>query len=284
VTASALPRRIAVAAVAIPLAFGLVWLGGWPLVGGVAALAVLGVREVYRLAEARGVRPLAGLGYLAAVAAPVAAYALSRTPALAPSLVLFAAAGWFLAVMADAVVRRPPDQGPFGAITVTLFAPLYTGALLSFLIALRHGGAHPRPAATALVFLPLVVVWTCDSLAMAGGALMGGPRFAPVISPKKTWSGTISGSVAATIIAPVYGWLVLRPAGIEIGAAPLALLGLVVSVLGQVGDLAESLLKREAGVKDSGTVFPGHGGVLDRLDSLYWALPAATAMLAVFGV
>jgi phosphatidate cytidylyltransferase len=283
-TASALPRRIAVAAVAIPIALGLVWLGGWLLVAGVATLAVLGVSEVFRLAQARGVRPLVPLGYLAAATAPLAAYALSGPPAIPPAVVLFAGVGWFLAVLVHAVLRRAPDQGPLGAVTVTVFAPLYAGVLPSFLIALRHAGGYDRPAATALVFLPLVVVWVCDSLAMAGGALMGGPRFAAVISPKKTWAGTITGSLAATAVAPFYGWLVLRPAGIDIGPGRLALLGLCISALGQAGDLAESLFKREAGVKDSGSFFPGHGGVLDRLDSLYWALPAAAALLAAYGL
>ncbi|HET7039542.1 MAG TPA: phosphatidate cytidylyltransferase, partial [Gemmatimonadales bacterium] len=141
-----------------------------------------------------------------------------------------------------------------------------------------------RPAATALVFLPLIIVWACDSLAMAGGAVMGGPKFAPVVSPNKTWSGTITGSVAATVAGPLYGLAVLQPVGIELGWERLALLGLVLSALGQVGDLAESLFKREAGVKDSGGIFPGHGGVLDRLDSLYWALPAAAALLAAYRV
>jgi phosphatidate cytidylyltransferase len=282
VTGSALLRRIAVAAVGIPVALGAVWLGGWVLVGGVALLAVVGVHELFRLAEHRGVRPLA-LGYLAAAAAPAAAYGLC-TPAVSPSVVLFGAVIWLLAVMTDAVVRRPPDQNPLSAVAVTLFAPVYAGVLLSFAIALRHGAGHPPAGATALVFLPLVVVWACDSLAMAGGALIGGPKFAPGISPKKTWAGTVSGSLGATAVAPLYGLLVLRPAGIELDAGRLALLGLVLSIVGQVGDLVESLFKREAGVKDSGGFFPGHGGVLDRLDSLYWALPTAAAFLTLWGV
>jgi len=230
-----------------------------------------------------GVRPLRPLGYLAAAAAPVMAYALIGTHLLAPAAALFLALGWVLAVMAHAVVRRAPADGPLAAVAITLFAPLYAGGLLSFLIGLRHGGGHDRPSATALVFLPLIVVWTCDSLAMAGGAVLGGPKFAPAISPRKTWSGTITGSVAATVVAPAYGALVLAPAGIALPPLRLALLGLVLSVLGQVGDLAESLLKREAGVKDSGGMFPGHGGVLDRLDSLYWALPTAVAFLTLWG-
>jgi phosphatidate cytidylyltransferase len=185
--------------------------------------------------------------------------------------------------MTEAVLRRPPDQGPLAAVTVTLFAPIYTGVLPSFLIVLRHGPALEPPAATALVFLPLIVVWSCDSLAMGGGALMGGPKFAPAISPKKTWSGTVSGTVGATVVAPLYGALVLGPQGLDLGLGRLALMGFVLSILGQVGDLAESLFKREAGVKDSGGFFPGHGGVLDRLDSLYWALPAGAGLLALWG-
>jgi phosphatidate cytidylyltransferase len=282
-TGSSLPRRIAVAAAGIPIALAAVWFGGWVLVSGVAVLALVGVHELFRLAQARGVRPLRPLGYAAAVAAPVVAYGLCRTPPLSPAAAWYAAVAWFLAVLADAVARRPPDQGPLGAVTVTVFAPLYAGVLPSFLIALRHAGGHDRPTATALVFLPLLVVWSCDSLAMAGGALIGGAKFAPAISPKKTWAGTISGSVAATIIAPLYGIVVLQPAGLDLGPVRLAVLGLVLSVLGQVGDLVESLFKREAGVKDSGGLFPGHGGVLDRLDSLYWALPAGMALLSRWG-
>jgi phosphatidate cytidylyltransferase len=171
-----------------------------------------------------------------------------------------------------------------GAVAVTLFAPIYAGVLLSFVIVLRHAGGWDPVTGTALVFLPLAIIWSCDTAAMGGGALIGGPRFAPTISPKKTWAGTIAGSVAATVVAPVYGWLVLGPAGISLDAGRLAMLGLVLSVVGQVGDLVESLFKREAGVKDSGGLFPGHGGVLDRLDSLYWALPAGAALLALWGV
>jgi phosphatidate cytidylyltransferase len=277
-------RRVMVAAAAIPVAFALVWAGGWPLVGGMAVMGVLGVWELFRLARARGVRPLEPLGYAAAAAAPVLAYGLSGGFTLSPSAVLFGAVAWVMAVMAVAVLRRPPDAAPLGAVAISIFGPLYAAALPSFLIPLRHAGGYGRPAATALVFLPLLVVWACDSLAMAGGAVLGGPKFAPTVSPKKTWSGTITGSVAATLVAPLYGLAVLRPAGIDPGWLRLALLGLVLSALGQVGDLAESLFKREAGVKDSGGLFPGHGGVLDRLDSLYWALPAAAALLAAFGV
>jgi phosphatidate cytidylyltransferase len=131
--------------------------------------------------------------------------------------------------------------------------------------------------------MPLVVTWVCDSLAMSGGSAIGGPKLAPVLSPNKTWAGAISGSVGAVILAPLYGILVLGRFGLEIEVWQLALFGLVISVVGQIGDLSESLFKREVGMKDSGGFFPGHGGVVDRFDSLYWVLPTSALLLRLFG-
>ncbi|MDH3368365.1 MAG: phosphatidate cytidylyltransferase [Gemmatimonadota bacterium] len=141
-----------------------------------------------------------------------------------------------------------------------------------------------REAGTAVVFLPLVVTWVGDSLAMFGGKWFGGPKLAPVLSPNKTWSGAVSGAVGAVVLAPLYGLLVLSPVGVNVPNWQLIVLGLALSIVGQSGDMAESLFKREAGVKDSGTFFPGHGGVLDRFDSLYWVLPATAVLLTLFGV
>jgi phosphatidate cytidylyltransferase len=282
--ASSLPRRIGVAVVGIPTALVVVYLGGWLLVLALAVLAVLGARELFGLAAARGMQPLRWLGYLAAAAAPMALYALVGGYTVRFAWLAYGAVGWLLLTMATAVARRAPSDGPLEAIAITLLAPVYAGLLPAFILVIRHGHVYTAAwAATWLVFTPLVVTWVCDTMAMAGGALVGGPKLAPVVSPKKTWAGTVAGSLSAVVVAPLYGWLLLQPHGVYLGAARLALLGLVLSVVGQVGDLAESLLKREAGVKDSGAVFPGHGGVLDRLDSLYWVLPAAAGLLTVYG-
>ena len=281
--ASSLPRRIAVAAVGIPLVALLVFLGGWPLVLALQLLAVLGTWEVYRLAAVRGVVPLAVLGYLAAAAAPVAVYA-AVIPGVSARWLAFLAAAWVILVMMGAVRRRAPDQQPLAAVAVTVFGPVYTAVLPSFILYLRHGGPYDAMGHTALVFLPLIVTWICDTAAMTGGAVFGGPKFAPVVSPNKTWSGTITGSLAGTAVAVLYGWQVLARVDIDLTWWKLAVIGFVLAGLGQVGDLAESLFKREAGVKDSGTFFPGHGGVLDRLDSLYWVLPAAAVLLTAWRV
>lgn len=276
-------RRVAVAAVAIPAALGLVRVGGWALVTALAVLAIVGTLELFRMAAAAGGRPFPLLGGALAALLPVAVYAVVRGT-VTPETLVFIGVGWVLVVMTAAVVRRAPDARPLGAVTTTLFAPVYTGLLPSFVLLYRHGTDATPWAATWLVFLPLVSVWICDSAAMTVGGMVGGPKFAPVVSPNKTWSGTIAGSLSAAVVAPVFGVLFLGPHGITIGVGRLMVLGLVVASVGQIGDLAESLFKREAGVKDSGGVFPGHGGVLDRLDSLYWALPTGAALLALYGV
>ena len=152
--------------------------------------------------------------------------------------------------------------------------------------AIRHGphsDAHPR-ASAALVILPLVVTWVCDTCAMAAGTLVGGPKLAPALSPRKTWAGAVGGAAGAVVAALVYGPLILDRMALRLGALQLAAVGVVVALSAQVGDMAESLFKREIGVKDSSTLIPGHGGVLDRLDSLYFVVPVSAGLFRLLGV
>lgn len=282
---SNLARRIAVAAIGIPAAVGIVYLGGWVLAGLLAILAVAGTQEVYRMASQLGTEPVRFVGYLGAFLLPPLGFAaLSDGLGLDPSLTAFCGAVWLMAVMTVAVGRRAPTAQPLASVAITVFGVLYAAGLPTFLLFLRHGGALPSPwAATWLVFLPVGLTWIGDTVAMAGGSLIGGRKLAPVLSPKKTWAGAIAGSVAALALAPVYGALILAPLGVSLTLWQLVVFGGVISVVGQVGDAAESLFKREAGVKDSGAFFPGHGGVLDRLDSLYWVIPTAGLLLIWFG-
>jgi phosphatidate cytidylyltransferase len=128
------------------------------------------------------------------------------------------------------------------------------------------------------------VTWVCDTAAMFGGRTFGGPKLSPVVSPGKTRSGAIAGVVGALAVAPLFSeWLFPR-AGLVLGLGQALAIAGVLSVVGQVGDLAESLFKREAGVKDSSRLLPGHGGILDRLDSLYFVVPVTAAMYRFFGV
>lgn len=283
-----LAKRIGVAAVGIPAALGIVYLGGWPLVLLVAAIGVLGVRELFQFAGRHGVEPSPVFGYPAAAILAPAAY-LAATSAGAASWLAgwwpYAAALWLIALLVWALAARRPDARPLGAVSVTVFAVAYAAALPAFLIPLRHQ-AHGLASwpGTSLVFFPLVVTWACDTFAMFGGRIFGGPKLSPVISPGKTRSGAAAGVAGALLVAVLFGLLVFPRAGIEAGLGGLLLIAAALSVAGQVGDLAESLFKREAGVKDSGTLIPGHGGVLDRFDSLYFVIPVAAVLYRALGV
>ena len=134
------------------------------------------------------------------------------------------------------------------------------------------------------MFFPLVVTWVVDTAAMFGGRAMGGPKLAPTVSPGKTRSGSLAGVVGGLVVAPLFGALVFPAVGLAIPLWELLVIAAVLGIVGQMGDLAESLFKREAGVKDSSHLIPGHGGVLDRLDSLYFVVPVAAAMYRLFGI
>jgi len=283
---SNLASRVLVAAVAIPAALVVVYIGGWALVGALAVLCVAGTREVYNLALSGGVRPLGEIGYLGAAAAPFCVFATSPGGLdFDPFVLWLGGAVWLMLVMLMATRTRSVNDRPLACASITVFGVLYAGFMLALLVLLRH---PPIPltswAATWLVFLPLVVVWVCDTLAMAGGSIIGGPKLTPSLSPNKTWAGAVSGTLGGMVVAPVYGALLLWPNGVSFPVWQLVLFGFLISSVGQAGDIAESQIKREARAKDSGTFFGGHGGVLDRLDSLYWAIPTSVILLTAFGV
>lgn len=280
-------RRVAFAVVAIPVLVGVVWLGAWPLVALLVAAATLGIDELFQLSERAGVKPFRNLGRFLAGIVPLALLAMAKLPA---DSWLFDSWGYavllsVLLVITVGVFARTPEQRPLASIAVTLFGVLYTSVLPSTLFVLRHALWGPRSwAGTALVFFPLIVTWVCDSAAMLGGQMIGGAKMAPIISPGKTRAGGIAGLVGGTAIGAAYAIVVFPRVGIELNVLSASMLALALSAIGQVGDLAESLFKREAGVKDSSALIPGHGGVLDRLDSLYFVIPAAAAGFHLLGV
>lgn len=295
-------QRVATAAIAIPLALAVVWYGGLLLVGLVLVLAVLGTRELFDLAERAGVRPLRILGLVLAGLVPLLTWVVV-TPlgeGLSPleSLVAGLLAPFWLwvqwplvtllvpiIVLSAVLFLRRPDQRPLAAAGITLLGPIYCALLPASLLLIRFAAGPERSlAAAALVFFPLVVTWLCDSFAMWGGKAIGGAKLWPEVSPGKTRSGSAAGVVGGLLAALGYAPLVLAPAGRPIPLVQAAFMGLVISIVAQVGDLVESLFKREAGVKDSSELIPGHGGVLDRLDSLYFVLPAAALLYRAFGV
>ncbi|MET4896751.1 phosphatidate cytidylyltransferase [Sphingomonadaceae bacterium jetA1] len=169
------------------------------------------------------------------------------------ALGLIAAAFFFLTI-----VSRRPDYGA-GA--------LYVGLPVLSLLAIRL-----QEDGLMLSLWTMALVWACDSGAFFAGRQFGGPKLAPSISPAKTWSGLAGGILAATLLAVLMRWTHHLPLHLVM-ATP------VLAVLAQMGDLFESALKRRAGVKDSGTVLPGHGGVMDRLDGIVPVAPVAALLI-----
>lgn len=215
-----------------------------------------------------------------AVAAAVPLYAaldrlsLLQSPAAIAAVVLVALLG--VTLWARGVEGRPLET-----VAVTAFGAVYAGGLLTFAYLLRHHRFVTTPSAgMALVLFPVVLTWASDIGAYFVGRALGRAKLMPSISPGKTRAGAV-GALAVTMAAAVaYNTLVLRPvAQLALTPAMVVIFGGVVSVVAQVGDLFESMLKRQAGVKDSSHLLPGHGGILDRLDSLYFVLPIAYLVL-----
>lgn len=285
--ASNLTQRLMVAAIAIPVAVLILWYGGLPLALLLAAVGALGARELFHLAHLTGVKALAVLGMSGAAAIAPLMWAALQQGAVGealragwPLLVL----AWLLVVLVATLAVRPPDSRPLAAAAVTILGVAYCGALPATLLLLRHAGHGTMSWAGAwLALLPLVITWICDTAAMVAGKAIGGPKLAPTVSPGKTRAGGVAGLIGGVIAAFAMLHLALVPAGIHIHASELLILGLAVSVVAQLGDLVESLFKREAGVKDSSALIPGHGGVLDRFDSLYFAIPVAWGLFRTFG-
>jgi phosphatidate cytidylyltransferase len=285
---SELVRRVGFAAVAIPVALVIVWYGGLPLAGFLAVAGALGTGELFGLAERGGTRPARALGMATAAAIPLVTYVVLVRPSAGAAVAeagVYAAALWLLLLLTWVLAVHSPGERPLEAVSVTLLGVAYTGALPAFLLLIRHGQLPTRSWAGALlVFFPLVVTWVCDTAAMFGGRTFRGPKLAPTVSPGKTRSGTVAGVIGALVVAPLFAGWIFPWVGVEMRLWEAVAVAGVLAVVGQVGDLAESLFKRQAGVKDSSHLIPGHGGVLDRLDSLYFVVPVTAAMYRFFGV
>jgi phosphatidate cytidylyltransferase len=271
---SELAKRIIAALVAAPLALFMIYLGGLPLAVFLSAVSAACAWEFYRIAAAGGLEPLDPLGIPLAGGVPLVVYT-AHVGLYRPGLEVPAVA--ILVVLGSVIWARGTQRRPLGAAASTIMGVLYTGGLLSFGFALReHPYAIGDRAGAALVAFPLVLTWASDIGAFFVGRAVGGPKLIPSVSPGKTRSGALGGLITTVIVSWVYVRYALAPIALLTMTLPATLLfGALISAAAQVGDLVESLLKREANVKDSSRLMPGHGGLLDRLDSLLFVLPLA---------
>ena len=255
-----LVERVISAVVLLPVAIWFTWMGGWPFAGLVAVAAVIASVELLMMFGP--LRAAERYGAVVAGALPLAA-AMGRAGELHPG---WAGQGLALASIGLLTLLLVSHDDlpsvPARASRVAL-AWLYVGVLASSVVALR------LRAGTAWVILAFVLTWANDTFAYFAGMLFGKHRLYEKVSPKKTWEGFAGGAAGS-----VAGALVIRATMLpEIPVPEAFLIGAGAAVLGPMGDFTESLLKRAAGVKDSGKLIPGHGGLLDRIDALLFVAP-----------
>lgn len=235
----------------------------------VVCMAWLCCSEFFRMTRMGGRMPNEIYGLSAAILFPLAAY-FRGVAGLAVVLLLFlvAIAAWYVAT---------PRAG-IGDVAVSVFGPIYTSFAFSAIVLVRVSdkGIHG-----ALLTLGVMLsLWANDAVAYLVGSRIGSHKLAPRISPNKSWEGFWAGLVGSVAV-----WVVLALAGVaNIGVPLAAVVGLVVGIVGVVGDLFESRIKRGVGVKDSGNLIPGHGGLLDRSDSLLFGSIAAYILLLFGGI
>ncbi|MGB6742338.1 MAG: phosphatidate cytidylyltransferase [Terracidiphilus sp.] len=263
-------KRVLTALVLIPIVLLIVFLGPkqhWLFSFAVAAVAALAGWEFLGLTRQRGAQPPSIAVVLALLALFTANFEWPDSTSAAFGILC-------MALLVLCTFRRPVEQVMTDA-TASIFCMFYIGFTLLTLINL-----HEQPNGPSLVVFLLCVVWAGDTIALYTGRAWGRHKLAPGISPGKSWEGAI-GSVAGSLIAAS----ILLELATQLQARDLAVLSypdepwywlvlaVAVNIAAQVGDLAESALKRSAGVKDSGSLLPGHGGMLDRIDALLLAAP-----------
>ena len=261
--------RLATAAIALPILFAsiliakLAWL--FVLIG--AATMIVGLYEFWLLARRQQIKADVAAGYLGAAALfTVFCFKAPGRP-LDLELIQAIILVFTIATLAAAMLRGAPFEKMITSVGVTVLGVLYVVLLGSHLIAVRTGFNHELQRHLLSFFF--LVIMSADMAAYYGGTLFGSHKLAPSISPGKTWEGAIAGMMISLLAAVLAHYWFFRELPIKV-AVPLAA---VMNVLSVLGDLTESALKRGAGAKDTAKILPGHGGVLDRLDSLLFNAP-----------
>jgi phosphatidate cytidylyltransferase len=268
--------RIVTGAVLIAAVVALVlWAPAWAVTIGAAGVALLAMLELFALGERVGLRAFRVWTLICAAALFYAQYTMGMVETRAFGSLVLARSfgvtipldavliGFLLGAAAIILATRRPLQDILPAISISSAGLLFIALPFSYLVRIDE---IPRQG-SALVLFTLALIWAGDTLAYFTGRFLGRVPMAPALSPKKTWEGALANLIGSLIV----GWFAAR--SIDIAPGTLLFTAAVANIAGQMGDLIESSYKRGAAVKDSGTIVPGHGGALDRIDSLILAAP-----------
>lgn len=266
--------RIIVSVIAIPLVVGLCILGGYPFWLFMMALALMGYHEFVEMTKQKEVFSNKPIGFFSVLVVMTSMFYWSVET-------LDIVVGLFLLIILWELFRNKGSA--INNIGATLLGVLYTGLLPGTVVLIRELYRYNDtlyPTGGYLILSILVSIWACDSAAYFIGSATGKHKLFPRVSPKKSWEGAIAGFVFSIIAMLAMKYFLLD----YISITDSVVIGLIVGIFGQTGDLIESLIKRDAGVKDSSKLIPGHGGVLDRFDSLLLTAPLVYMYLKHFSL
>ena len=267
--------RIIVAVIAIPFFITAIIFGGWYFFILLLAIMLLALYEALDLGRKKNTLPQTMSSFLFCAAAGFVFYH-DLFDFFLPLIMLF-----ILTVMTIELFR---NQGSaLLNISSTVFRVIYVTLMIGSMILLRNISELGDYAGAQLVFLVFAGIWACDTFAYYGGKFFGSRKFFERVSPKKTWEGAIAGFFGAFLGVWIVK-LLYESFGISfsLSLVQTMVIGFFAGTLGQIGDLAESLLKRDAQIKDSSSLIPGHGGVLDRFDSMMFVGPMTYAYVSLF--
>lgn len=257
-------KRIITTVLGLPILFFVLKTGGVLLSISLLMIAMLGLHEFYSSVQMGGYKPVKWAGYVATVAL-YALFSLNKNPDVTMSLLLLL----LLMLLAFWVLSYKTVE--FQDILITCFGFMYITLLFFTLMLIA------RMNITHAVWLVFIISWSCDSLAYLTGLSIGKHKLSPEISPKKTVEGAVGGIIGSMLGCLIFAYFVMPEYIISI-----TILGFVGSIFSQTGDLTASLIKRKIGIKDFGRLFPGHGGVLDRFDSILFTGPLVYLFLSLW--
>ncbi len=248
-------KRVISGLVGLPILVAIVYFGGLTLFLSVMVVSLIGLREFYRAMAVKELKAVEPLGYLSAIMMLSSFYYSHNADHL-----LFIIIATFMLLSIAIILKNDKYNILDGA--VSLIGVIYVAYFLGHVILIS------KEANAIVIWLVFITAFGSDTLAYFSGYFFGKRKLCPSISPKKTVEGAIGGTIGTTIISGIFGYLFLREHLLTI-----IMIGLVGSILSIAGDLTASLIKRKVGIKDFGNIMPGHGGVLDRFDSIIFTAP-----------